>query len=898
MLNRYRKHIHRVGFVIYCIFCIYAFISAFIFPKPLWAKLFYFLTPIFLIPFTFGKYKNIKIQGYILAFLFITYSFISGYFQKNIGTNQVGLLTIGCISSFYHMPGILYFELIYIFIEYFIFFIFAPESLVTEYGNINNFLIRMQNMLFGYILLWSSIKIHLKTHSILEQRTQEAEIAAKAKGDFLANMSHEIRTPMNAIIGMAELILREDISNEVREFSIGIKSAGNNLITIINDILDFSKIESGKMEIIYSEYQPMSLLNDIINIINTRISDKDIEFIINADPNIPNKLMGDEVRLKQIIINLLNNAVKFTEKGAVTLNISSRKSEDKIILTVSVEDTGIGIKSEHLERLFVSFSQVNTRKNRNIEGTGLGLAICKQLVTLMHGFINVRSTYGKGSVFSFSIPQEIVDNTPSAALIDPSKYDILVLDNNLYNLNSIEKLLKNLKLNYLCCQNEDDFVSYLTQDTYSHLFIDYDNYLHYKDLLSSLSNTLNIVVMLKRTKNIKLNEQIKFIYKPIYCLPVISILRNVNSKSFTMQSETESVRFIAPKTNILVVDDNEVNLQVAIGLLKPYKMNIYTASSGKEALNMVQHINFDIVLMDHMMPEMDGIDTTKAIRALDNDYFKNLPIIALTANAVSGAKEMFLNAGMNDFVSKPIEIRDLISKLKYWLPRNKIETSSKVINISNLKNSQISSLELPEIKDLNVKQALEKNGGNPEDYIAILKIYFKNTPSQLERLEKYLRTSDWENYKIEVHGLKSASFSVGAENIGNLSAELEQAALNKESEFIEARHPVLIQISNNLLDNLKSFINKLLDNSNSEAAVTIQNNDIMCDLNSLFDAIDLFDSDTSIEIIDKLQAYSKKYAQMATMLEDTKEQIENFEYNDAKTLAQKIIDFMEVKQND
>ena len=373
-----------------------------------------------------------------------------------------------------------------------------------------------------------------------------ANNANRAKSTFLSTMSHEIRTPMNAIIGMANVAMREDMNDEVRKSLSIIQSSAEGLLAIINDILDFSKIESGRVEIISENYQTLSLLNDVCTMAKARNTEKGLALNFEIDKDLPSVLWGDMVRIKQVMVNLATNAIKYTDEGSVTIQASCERREGNCaVLRYAVVDTGQGIKEEDLSKLFKSFSQINQEQNHTKEGTGLGLAISKQLVELMHGHIGVKSTYGVGSTFYFEIPQTIVDDTAAGDL---------------------------------------------------------------------------------------------------------------EAYSYSKASSDKKQQFEAPDAKVLLVDDNRVNLKVALALFKPYKMQIDTATDGKIAVRMSKEKTYDLILMDNFMPEMNGMDATRAIRGDAENPNQKVPIVALTADVVMGMKEKMLEAGMDDLLSKPIDL--------------------------------------------------------------------------------------------------------------------------------------------------------------------------------------------------------------------------------------------------
>ncbi len=608
----------------------------------------------------------------------------------------------------------------------------------------------------------------------LRKAKQAAEIASKSKSTFLANMSHELRTPINVILGMDEMILREEPDKDTRERAMDIKSAAQILLSLINDVLDFSKIESGKMNIICTEYSLVDMVRDLMLLTENRAQQKSLNFEIETDPELPVGLYGDDIHIRQVLTNLLTNAVKYTPEGTVTLRISGKRDGENILLHFEVEDTGMGIKEENIEKLMIPYIRVDEERNRNVEGTGLGMPIIVNLLQLMGSKLKIKSVYGVGSMFGFDLMQKVVDSEP---------------------IGDIHKRMSDMLRDY-----------------------------EYK------------------------------------------------------------VSFTAPGAKLLMVDDNSMNRKLFVSLLKKTLVSVTTVSSGAKCLELCGKEHFDIIFMDYLMPEMDGVETLNLLKELPDNKCADTPVIALTANAFNGDREKYMEMGFDDFLSKPIITEKLEALIRRMLPKEYLNYEPGDAPAEPSKQTE----ELPEIDGVNWAYA-KLHMNDSELLMSTLRDYYKRIPVEIEKIgelgEKVYTSDGLSDYRICVHALKSTSAMVGVLSVSEMAKSLEFMARDGETDKILKLNPFLIDEMKKTEERIAPFIHE--ENSEKETLDDMERLTKL--LTSLHEKTALMDFDGADDVMEKILEYSYD-GELKEIIEQLESDISVLDFDSAEENIQKAME--------
>jgi len=638
----------------------------------------------------------------------------------------------------------------------------------------------------------------------LEEARQVAEEATRAKSDFLANMSHEIRTPLNAIIGFAHLALQTEPDSRRHDYIRKIQNGSKALLGVINDILDFSKIEAGKLSMEAIEFFLEDVLETVTDLVGIKAQEKGLGVIYNIDPNIPHSLMGDPIRLGQILLNLTNNAVKFTKKGEIVLGCALLEEDaDEARLEFYVQDTGIGLTKAQQDKLFQAFSQAETTTTRKYGGTGLGLFISKSLVEMMNGRIRVESEYGRGATFIFTVRLKRIGSqtmTSRFAAADNLKKKILVMDDNDISRTALEKLLKGMSFKVIQADRAEAGIAKLEVagkqgEPFDLVLMDWqmpgmDGLQASEKIKTDLEGTIPLVIMVPAYAQEALVQKANRLGLNGYLTKPVSPSSLSDSIMAALGKKVHPSAFGHPKEQIpsvtkiqgakfLVAEDNEVNQQVAKGILENNRFVVDLADNGVLALEAVQKTKYDAVLMDINMPEMDGYTASRKIRQLPG--FWNLPIIAMTANAMTGDREKALAAGMNDHITKPIDVKELLIALRTWVKPAKENAGRKKETVPNKEiDTGALSENLGPLPGINIQTGLARLSGNTRLYRNLLKRFAGNQADTADKIQQALGTKDMKTAQRLTHTIKGVSGNISATLVFESATHLDDALKNKD----------------------------------------------------------------------------------------------------------------------
>lgn len=853
-----------------------------------------------------GEYRTYRFRAAFTACMMQLSILLYATQVKDLFPALSVFIAVVIFTGLYAIVDLLYMTMISAAFLFFFHGVIIETIQFTNAENTIRTLLLMGNVFVVECVMYLWVKKRDESDDWYSKTIEVLNEAQRSKDDFLANVSHEIRTPINTICGMSEIVLKEEDPRKMKEEIFSIQTAGRNLLSVVSDILDFSELQSENVELEEEAYNITSTINDIINMTMARKGEKHIELIVDCDANMPCRLLGDEKKIRRVIMNLVDNAIKFTADGYVSIIIAYRKESYGINLIVTVKDTGIGMKEESLEKLFTSFNQVDTKRNRQEGGIGLGLAISNAIVQKMDGIITVKSKFEKGTAMKVVIPQKVLDEKPISNLENREKLNVAIyIDMEQFKMTAIRDeysdnifhMIDQLGVRSHVCRNLAELKRRVDHEQFTHIFISLVEYQEDQAYFDELSVRTKLIIVIDRPdEKYVSNTNILRIYKPFYILPIVSVL-NGNTEKKNQIYLTRSSKFTAPDAHILVVDDNVMNIKVIESLLGNYRIKVSKATSGREALEKIETMDYDFVFMDHMMPEMDGIETLHRIRKKAGTYYRNVPIIALTANAVAGMRERFLAEGFADYLEKPIESSVLERVLKRNIPEEKQllldqETEDGVLDERAAETEENGAQEEFTMEDLDMEKGMLYCGGK-EGYMNILQQYSQSGDENRLRTEQLYEQQDWENYTIMVHGIKSSMLSIGATKLSELARHLELAGKKGNLAYIRQHHGAMVA-------EYKRVIKALRENPAINPPQTIAETAIELpvledaafeqQITRLEEAMYELDGERMLELLTELQKYQYHGTPLEEPLASVRRKIEMSDYMSAVEALTKIKD--------
>jgi len=719
--------------------------------------------------------------------------------------------------------------------------------------------------------------------------------------DFLTNVSHEFRTPINAVTGITSIIIKKVHDKEIREQITSVQQAGYRLFEQVGAILDYTEIDTGRMSLSNDVYMISSIINDIVTENYQIWHSSGCEIIFDVDADIPAQLSGDGGAIKKILKNLIANAVKFTKEGGVYVHIYCFEKDYGVNLCLEIADTGIGMDSSELNRIRERFYQINSGRTRRAGGLGLGLPIVYGLTKAMGGFLHMKSEVGSGSTVHVSVPQQVADASPSMSVANRDDICIAVFirferisDPRVreYYETMTENMVARLYLVKRNVSSMDEFEKVQRIYKVTHLFVGEEEYEEEKDRLEALDNSISVFVVADEGFALPLKSRARILRKPFYSFTLAGVL---NADSSDEADDHSGKRMVTPGVSALVVDDEAMNLMVAEGIFKDYGMKVKTVFSGFEAIKACENEHFDIIFLDHMMPEMDGIETLKHLRNLQKSKGELSAMVALTANAVSGAKEMFLSEGFDGFVAKPIEYSELERVLRKVLPRSSVDyIEGDIIFDENTESSVISGKEADPFeamrsKGINTADGIRYCRNDKEFYMDILKSFVSDSASKQDGIITALENGDIESYRIQVHALKSTSKMIGAASLSDFARQMEEAAKKKDVPYIQSHQDDLMNMYDNVLDIITASIGFKSDSAKKEL-LDIERDELLSKLTELKATISTYEQERADSIIEELSGYRLGDTVLSEALSNIRSSIDDFDMQSALSETEGLIE--------
>ena len=758
-----------------------------------------------------------------------------------------------------------------------------------------------------------------------KERIADMEEASRRTEDFLTNVSHELRTPVNAVTGLASVMLKSETDSHKRENLQSVQKAGHRLFGQIEDILDYTEIDAGRIIASEDTYMLSSLINDIITEQYAIEQKAGVEVIFDVEAKIPAVLSGDGRKIKKIIRHLVNNAVKFTEEGGVYVRLYALPKPYGINLCIQVKDTGIGMDAESLSKITEKFYQSSGGRDRRAGGLGLGLPIVYGMVAAMEGFVHVESQLDKGTTVTVSIPQKIVEEAPGMSVSDPSGLCLACyLMPEKYKVPEVRKfydemishIAVGLDVTVHRAYRQDELEHLVSMYRLTHLFLAREEYEKDPDYFEKLGRDMVVAVVADQGFALREGSRVRLLPKPFYCFPIVGVLNSSTADS----GDSPDTRMVCPGVRVLVVDDEPMNLMVAENVFKDYQMSVVTVSGGREAIEICQREEFDVLFIDHMMPGMDGVETLKQLRRLEGENTDAFTAVAFTANAVSGAREMFLREGFDDFLSKPIETTELERVLKKVLPKAKIQYTDEDsiapqtadgaaqdgADAGTKEEAAVSQAGTDEISALR-NAGIDADAGlnycrnDREFYRQLLTKFAQDAPHKAEEIERLYEEEDYGNYRIQVHALKSTAKMIGADALSRTAKEMEDAAKESNDVYIKAHHQGLQEEYRGTARLIAEALGVGADaedhapaDGGSAAELTPTDAQGLTEaLRELKGYLDTYEADGAQQVIDRLCGMRYRETPVRELIGDIERDVEEFELEAAADKTAALIGRME-----